>query len=801
MSMKVAPRLKSRPKRYRRFTSRTLAIPRFVVQRMMLKPLVWSLTRVDVRTEADLRRLRGAFLVVANHASHLDTPLVLGSLPRRLSRYLAAGAAADYFFEVRWRKWLTSLVFNTFPVDRTGARAHSGVSKRLLARGVPLLIFPEGGRSASGRIGAFKPGAAALAIACDVPCVPVAICGAHEAMPRGQWWPVRGRPPVTVRIGAPIWPRPGESATAFTERLATEVRRLHAMNDSDEPADRPRSSKGDGMTEVRHMKWWGWGNEGVAFEYRDKPDFAPFVQQAIGLDVTAPGVSVPEFDSLEVPESRLDDEFRTELEQIVGADHVQVDAMSRVVHTFGKSIRDLLRVRSGSLERTPDVVVYPGDEDQVQRLVHAAVAADCVVIPFGGGSNIAGSLEPAPDEERVVISLDMGRMNRVLEIDEESGLARIEAGALGPDLERELGKRGWTMGHFPDSFTHSTLGGWIATRSSGMQSDKYGDIADIVRGVRVARPGGVVEIRAIPSASTGPSVREMIVGSEGRLGVITEATMHVHRVPEVREILGYFFPNWKAGLAAMREIAESDASPTVTRVSDAPESAFSFATRKESKGIEAAGANALMRVLKARGWDLDQICLSFIGYEGSASHVRYEKKLVRKIVRRHGGFSVGKSPGRLYDQKKFDTPYIRDFLLDRGAAGDVSETAAPWSKLEHLYEHTIASARKAYDDIGVQGWIMCHLSHSYHAGACLYFTFAFMHGDEPLKQYDHVKSAIQQAFIDAGGTLSHHHAVGVEHAPWLSQDISPEGVALMQGLFDSADPKRNFNPDKIIPRS
>ncbi|WP_205857834.1 lysophospholipid acyltransferase family protein, partial [Phytoactinopolyspora endophytica] len=189
----------------------------------MLKPLVWSLTRVEVRVQGDLRGLRGSFVVVSNHASHLDTPLVLGALPRRLSRYLAAGAAADYFFEVRWRKWLTSLVFNTFPVDRTGARAHSGVSKRLLSRGVPLLIFPEGGRSPSGRIGGFKPGAAALAIACGVPCVPVAIVGAHEAMPRGQWWPVRGRPSVVVSIGAPVWALPGESAGAFTERLAAEV--------------------------------------------------------------------------------------------------------------------------------------------------------------------------------------------------------------------------------------------------------------------------------------------------------------------------------------------------------------------------------------------------------------------------------------------------------------------------------------------------------------------------------------------------------------------------------------------------
>jgi alkyldihydroxyacetonephosphate synthase len=554
------------------------------------------------------------------------------------------------------------------------------------------------------------------------------------------------------------------------------------------------------VTDVKHMKWWGWGVDGVAFHHQDKPAFAPFVKMAVGIDVDSPATAPTSFEDVTVPESRADAEFVTELQGIVGAQNATVDAMERVVHTFGKSIRDLIRVRSGHLDRTPDVVVYPADEAEVQRVVDAAVATDAVIIPFGGGSNIVGSLEPHAAESRTVISLDLGRLNRVLDIDEVSGLARIEAGALGPDLEAQLTAKGWTLGHFPDSFTHSTLGGWVATRSSGMQSDKYGDIADIARGLRVVRPDGTLVIRAIPSASTGPSVREMIVGSEGRLGVITEVTVQVHRIPARREILAYLFPNWKAGLEAMRQISESDATPTVTRVSDARETGFSFATAKESRGISKLVTQGLQRYLKARGWTIDQMCLSFIGYEGSASHVARQKKLVGAIVRKHGGIGVGKGPGILYDQKKFDTPYLRDFLLDRGAAADVSETAAPWSKLLGLYEHAIESANRAYEEIGVKGWIMAHLSHSYHTGACLYFTFAFAHDDDPLKQYDIVKSAIQQAFIDSGATISHHHGVGLEHAPWLEQDISAGGVAVMQGLFDSADPTGTFNPGKIIAR-
>ena len=449
----------------------------------------------------------------------------------------------------------------------------------------------------------------------------------------------------------------------------------------------------------------------------------------------------------------------------------------------------------------PDIVVYPASEAEVQQIVDRAVAANAVLIPFGGGSNISGSLHAPADETRPVISVDLGRMNHLIAVDEDSGLARIQAGTLGPDIEAQLEPLGWTLGHFPDSFTHSTLGGWVATRSSGMQSDKYGDIAGIARGLRVVMPGKVLVVRPLPSTSTGPSVREMILGSEGRLGIITEVTVQVHRIPTERQILGYLFPSWDASLAAMHDISESDARPTVTRVSDGRETRFSFATRKKSSklSISSLVSKGLMKVLERRGWQLDQACLSFIGYEGSKSHVAREKGLVKDIVTKHGGIVLGKGPGVLYDQKKFDTPYLRDFLLDRGAMGDVSETAAPWSKLKPLYDNVMAAANQAFAELGVRGWIMCHLSHSYHTGACLYFTFAFRHDEaDALAQYDRVKSAIQQAFVDSDGTLSHHHAVGTEHAPWLEQDISAPGVHMIDGLFAAMDPGQNFNPGKIV---
>jgi alkyldihydroxyacetonephosphate synthase len=549
------------------------------------------------------------------------------------------------------------------------------------------------------------------------------------------------------------------------------------------------------------MKWWGWGHEGVAFTHADKPGLAPFIKQVLDLDVDRATTRPVAFDDLALPEPALTPDLQATLEEAVGADHVSTDALDRVVHARGKSLRDLVRHRAGNVGRVPDVVVRPGSEDEVAAVVHAAIDADAVVIAFGGGTNISGSLEAPPAEQRTIVSVDMARLDRVLEIDETSRLARVQAGVFGPHLEEQLNARGWTAGHFPDSFTHSTLGGWIATRSSGMQSDKYGDISDLTRALRVVTPTGMLVTRPVPHTSTGPSVREMVLGSEGRLGIITEATIHVHRVPASRTILGYLFPDWEHALVAMHDIAESEASPSVTRVSDAHETQFSFSTRKDPTPLDRVKSKALTTYLqRRRDYELDAMCLSFIGYEGSKEHVAAQRKLVGKIVARHNGLCIGSSPGQLYDQKKFDTPYIRDYLLDRGAPADVSETSAPWSALPGLYANVMTAAYAAFADLSVTGYIMCHLSHSYHAGACLYFTFAFKPSGvrDALEEYDVVKAAVQQAFVDSGATLSHHHAVGTEHAQWLREDISEPGVAMLRALFDGVDPGANLNPGKIV---
>ena len=548
-------------------------------------------------------------------------------------------------------------------------------------------------------------------------------------------------------------------------------------------------------------KWWGWGYEGVEFSDEDKPELAPFIADSIGVDVRRKVAAPARFEKLDIPDSRLPPGLRLALEQAVQTPYVSTDRLDRVIHARGKSLRDLIRQRRGEFARLPDVVVRPAGEEEVAATVQAALQADAVVIPFGGGSSISGSLEAPADETRPVISVDLERLDQVLDIDASSRLARVQAGVFGPRLEEQLTALGYTFGHFPDSFAHSTLGGWIATRSSGMQSDRYGDIADMVKGLRVVTPSGTLVIRPVPATSTGPSVRQMVLGSEGRLGIITEATVHVRRIPTQRKILGYLFPAFADGLAAMRDLAASEYSVSVTRVSDPNETQFSFAMRVSPTLADKAQSAALKAYLARRlGFDVSKMCLAFIGYEGSDRHVASQRRSVGRLVKRHGGLCIGSGPGALYDQKKFDIPYIRDFLLDRGAPGDVSETATTWSNLMPLYDAVTTAANGAFADLGVQGYLMCHLSHSYHAGACLYFTFAFGASgqDEMLGEYEVVKSAIQQAFVDNGATLSHHHAVGTEHAQWLQEDVSAPGVAMLHALFDGTDPGKHLNPGKIV---
>ena len=369
------------------------------------------------------------------------------------------------------------------------------------------------------------------------------------------------------------------------------------------------------MYTARHMKWWGWGDEEVGFDSRAHPGCGPMRKRCLMWRVTTVDAPHVPLEAVRLRDAIQHEGFLADLRRRMRADQICDSRRERVIHAYGKGFRDLFRMRRGLAEGAPDLVLYPENETDVLMTLRAAARHDVVVIPFGGGSNIAGCLERS-ESRRMVVSLDMRRMRRVLEVDTESFTARIEAGAFGPDLEEQLNAHGLTLGHFPDSFLHSTLGGWIATRSAGMQSDKYGKIEDMVIALRMVTPVGVLATRTVPKSSNGIDVNHLCIGSEGTLGVITEATMRVHPRPELRRTHGYLFPEFEAGIEAMHECVRKECVPSMLRLSDPDKTALSLAFKPPSSRLSQAATKIMKGYLKAKGFD-SRACLMLTTFEGS----------------------------------------------------------------------------------------------------------------------------------------------------------------------------------------
>jgi alkyldihydroxyacetonephosphate synthase len=552
------------------------------------------------------------------------------------------------------------------------------------------------------------------------------------------------------------------------------------------------------------MKWWGWGDESIEFDIDAHPSLWPYLSSVFALPdarKTSPPVNL---ESIVLNAQKPNPDFANDILSRLTSDARSSDILcdsklERLTHAFGKSLRDLWRMRRGIVPYAPDYVAYPVSHEQVCLLVELAVKHGVHLIPFGGGSNIAGCIELACPTDRTVVSVDMRLMNRLLNLDAESGVARFEAGAMGPHVESELNRAGFTLGHFPDSFRFSTLGGWVATRSVGMQSDRYGRIEDMVVSLRMATPAGTIETRAVPKASNGIDVNRLCIGSEGTLGIVTEIQVQVHRQPERGETYGYLFPDFASGARAMLACRRANCVPVLTRLNDPARTALSFAYRTRQPWLQhQAGRFVKLYLSKIRRMGISTACLMLAGFEGDRESFRRDRRRAEAIFREFGAFALGASPGRAFQQGKYDFPYLRDFLMDRNVLSDVSETCTVWSNLLPLYEASRRAIQSAIDTEGKPGLVGCHISHSYHTGASLYFTFGFAGkaGDE-MGQYLRIKKAAEDTFLGNGATLSHHHAVGYEHLPWLERDISPAGLTAVEALKSGLDPQGVMNPGKL----
>jgi alkyldihydroxyacetonephosphate synthase len=544
------------------------------------------------------------------------------------------------------------------------------------------------------------------------------------------------------------------------------------------------------------MRWWGWGDpeHGPALG----ADTLELLRETVGVSDTPPPLSQPvALGAVRLPRTSLPEGAKAALEGVVGRDGVRDDHSERVLHAAGKGYVDLVRMRAGTPAGAPDAVVLPADHEQVRAVLEACASSGLAVVPFGGGTSVVGGVEPLRGGCDAAIALDMRRMGGVVELDRESRIVTVGAGMRGPELERALAAEGLTLGHWPQSFEYVTIGGCAASRSAGQASSGYGNIARMVLGMRMAAPAGDIALQAMPASAAGPGLRELIVGSEGTLGVITTVSLRVRAAPAERTYEGVMFAGFAAGVQALRAMAQEHATPDVARCSDAAETRMSMALAGTG-GLKGRLGRAY---LGARGFGeaRTERCIAILGFEGDADEVRARRSRAMRLARRHGGLALGGSPGRAWLEGRFRAPYLRDELLGHGVMVETLETATRWSNVQRLHGAVAGAIERALAGEGTPGIVMCHVSHLYETGASLYYTLiARQRVGEEIEQWRAVKWAASEAILAHGGTITHHHAVGRDHAPWLAREVGGEGVAAIRALKAELDPAGIMNPGKLL---
>ena len=538
---------------------------------------------------------------------------------------------------------------------------------------------------------------------------------------------------------------------------------------------------------IGDFKWWGWGHAGHRTDV--KPAQAEAMRSELGVEPSDGGEPVP-LEQVQVPAARPVPE--SVVRAAGGEEAVLTGDADRIRRAAGRSYPDLVRLRSGKLESAPDAVVVPRDRESVAAVLAACAESGVAVVPFGGGSSVVGGLDAVDGGHSAVISLDLVNL-RSVDLDRESLTARLGPGLRGPEAEAALGELGHTIGHFPQSFEQATIGGYAATRSAGQASSGYGRFDELVTAIELTAPAGVLTTLQTPHTAAGPALRELVLGSEGTLGVITEVTCRVRPVPDERRYEGWMAEDWVGGREIIRSLAQHGEEPDVLRLSDEEETRVSL----QLSGAEGAQRKALDAYLALRRRSGG--CLLICGWEGDHESVRRRRSLGHRRLRSGGAVPLGQAAGRSWEKGRFEGPYLRDELLGMGVFVETLETSHTWSRLDELYQ-AVAGALK--DALGQQSIVMCHLSHAYRDGASLYFTFlsrARSGSDARIEQWREAKSAACDAIVATGGTITHHHAVGRDHAPYMTAEIGELGVDALRAVKESLDPAGIMNPGKLLP--
>jgi alkyldihydroxyacetonephosphate synthase len=521
----------------------------------------------------------------------------------------------------------------------------------------------------------------------------------------------------------------------------------------------------------REQVFWGWGEPGAGPAVGSHA--VDFLRRELGIsgEVIARPVTL---EDVRLRPPALDPRVRARLAAIAP---VRDDREARVLRCRGKSYLDLLSQRAGDCEDAPDAVVAPAGHDETVAILQVCNEEGVAVVPFGGGTSVVGGLEPLRGRYGALISLDLARMDRVLDVDERSLTALLEPGLRLPEADRALAERGLTLGHVPQSYEWASVGGCVATRSAGQLSTGRGRVDANLIAARCATPLGELATLDAPASAAGPALRQLIAGSEGTLGVITQVALRVHRLPEHRRYEGWLVPGFAPGCDALRALAQAGVAPDVARLSDEPETRYTLAFADAGRTV--AGV-------------VGRRCLLICGWEGSYESVARRRREAARTLRRVGARYVTQRAGREWLASRFAGPHLRDGLIDRGVLVETLETATSWSNLGALHD--------AVSDALGGTLAGCHVSHLYPTGASLYFTvFARADASDPAGQWRALKDAATGAIVAAGGTLTHHHAVGRDHAPWLAAEDGPLGAELLRAVKDRCDPAGIMNPGKLLP--
>ncbi len=528
-------------------------------------------------------------------------------------------------------------------------------------------------------------------------------------------------------------------------------------------------------------RWNGWGDQAVTYPIPERAK--QFLRVSVG----------PAFGPQDAPLEKIIAGLQRS--RLPHHPLINITALDRLRHARGQSLPDWIDMRSGRISTFPDGVAYPTTDQEVHELIKYARDVGATIIPYGGGTSVVGHINPLKSDAPV-LTVDVGRLNRLRHFEAESHLATFEAGVAGPDLEAQLRARGHTLGHFPQSFEYSTLGGWVATHSCGQQSLGYGRIAELFAGGRLISPAGELLIPATPASAAGPDLRGVVLGSEGRLGILTQVTVRAKPLPEREDIHAVFLPDMAQALVAVRAIMEADVPLSMLRLSTPAETAIWLMMAGHEGRMK-----ALQGFLRFRGLG-EARCLALLAFTGKKRLVGAARRETLGILRKFHGVHIGRAIGRHWRKNRFRAPYLRNTLWELGYAVDTLETAVPWARVSTMVGRIESDLRSGLEEMGERVLPFSHLSHLYPDGASIYTTYLYRIAPDPgetLNRWRLLKTAASRAIMNGGGTISHQHGVGKDHLSYMVREKGHLGVEVIRDICHRLDPHGIMNPGKLVP--